>query len=249
MDTFILAITSPFIAYAAAIAVGLVVLILTWIIHPYTVGQLTQFTESPLSQFFTRVVSTITWAGIAAYFMFLFLTDKGTSIEVPGLSTSPVAEETDAPPITDTPPVTQREKPSTTQTELPEQANKKPAIKDTHQQPPKPVTAPRAKPPKPSDGDIAKSDTNNIQLKIADLKGKLAVVDAKIESERTRWKNASAVINKLTNFKRTPVREGSPQYYKCLAASKIIKEVEAGAPALKAEKAKLKAMIKSLEGK
>ena len=100
-----------------------------------------------------------------------------------------------------------------------------------------------------SGADGAKSDTDSIQLKIADLKGNLAVVDVKIESERTRWKNAHAVINKHTNFDRKRVWQGSPQYAECLAASKIIKAVEAGVPALKAEKAKLKAMIQSLEGK
>jgi len=86
-----------------------------------------------------------------------------------------------------------------------------------------------------------------LKERVARLKGELAGVEQEIESERVRWKNALAVINKLTNFKRTPVRQGSQEYYKCLAASKIIKEIEARAPALKAEKAKLKAMIKSLE--
>jgi hypothetical protein len=80
------------------------------------------------------------------------------------------------------------------------------------------------------------------------LRGQLAEVETVIEGEQIRWKNATAVINKLTNYKRTPVREGSRQYHQCLAASKIIRNVEGGAPALKVKRAKLKAMIESLEG-
>jgi hypothetical protein len=84
-------------------------------------------------------------------------------------------------------------------------------------------------------------------MRIAELKGELAVVDAKIASETARWQGGIDTINRLTNFKRTPVREGSPQYHQCMEASRIIKEVESGAAALKAEKARLTAMIESLQ--
>lgn len=75
-------------------------------------------------------------------------------------------------------------------------------------------------------------------------KASLAEVEGKIAAEKQRWTDATAVINKLTNNKRTPVREGTQEYYKCVEASKIIQEVEKGAADLKAEKARLEAIIK-----
>ena len=82
---------------------------------------------------------------------------------------------------------------------------------------------------------------------IPSIKGDLAKVNSKIESERARWRRATDAINTLTNFKRTPVREGSPAYHQWVEASKIITEVEQGAGALKAEKARLEAMLTELE--
>jgi hypothetical protein len=96
--------------------------------------------------------------------------------------------------------------------------------------------------------ETSEPEGQSVGLRIAELKGELASVDTKIQSERQRWQEGINVINRLTNFKRTPVREGSPQYHQCLAASRVIQEVEAGAPNLKAEKARLEAVIKSLEG-
>jgi hypothetical protein len=87
---------------------------------------------------------------------------------------------------------------------------------------------------------------DSIKVKVAESKGELAVIEAKIESERARWQAAVDTINQLTNFKKSPVREGSLQYHKCMEASKIINEVEAGAPKLKSEKAKLEAIINEL---
>jgi hypothetical protein len=83
--------------------------------------------------------------------------------------------------------------------------------------------------------------------KLTTLKGELAVLNTKIETERSRWQTATNTINRLTNNKRTPVQEGSQPYYQCLAASKVIQEVEAGAGELKAEKARLEATIQELE--
>lgn len=83
--------------------------------------------------------------------------------------------------------------------------------------------------------------------RLAELKGELAEVNATIESERRRWQQALDTINRLTNFKTRPVVEGSPQYHQCLAASKVIQEVEEGAPELKAKKARLEAVIEELE--
>lgn len=83
--------------------------------------------------------------------------------------------------------------------------------------------------------------------KLAELKGELATINAKIDSERSRFQAGVDVINRLTNFKKTPVQEGTQAYYKCVEASKIVQEVEAGAAELKAEKARLEATITELE--
>jgi hypothetical protein len=82
---------------------------------------------------------------------------------------------------------------------------------------------------------------------VAELKGQLAEVEITIKNEQARWKSGLAVINKLTNYKKTPVKEGSRAYRQCLEASNMMKKIEAGAPKLKAQKSKLEAMIKSLE--
>ena len=86
-----------------------------------------------------------------------------------------------------------------------------------------------------------------VKDKLTTLKGELAVLNTNIETERARWQTATNTINRLTNNKRTPVQEGSQPYFQCLAASKVIQEVEAGAAELKAEKARLEAMIRELE--
>jgi hypothetical protein len=95
-------------------------------------------------------------------------------------------------------------------------------------------------------GSVA-APTDNLKVKLAELKGELAEVDAKMNTERTRYQTSIDTINRLTNFKRTPVREGSPEYYRCLEASKVIQDVEAGAGELKAKKVQLEATIKALE--
>jgi len=70
---------------------------------------------------------------------------------------------------------------------------------------------------------------------------RLAEVDARIAQEKQRWTEANALINKLTNNRKTPVQEGTQAYYRCLEASKVMQAVEAGAAALKEEKARLEA--------
>jgi hypothetical protein len=92
-----------------------------------------------------------------------------------------------------------------------------------------------------------KSGKDSVELKVADLKSELAAIEIRIQAERSRWQEAVNLINRLTNFKRTPVSEGSPQYHECMAASRVIKEVEEGAPALKGEKARLESMIQTLD--
>lgn len=103
----------------------------------------------------------------------------------------------------------------------------------------------------PNDTDsstaLVADPTQNVKVKLAELKGELAEVDSKINIERARYQTSTDTINRLTNFKRTPVREGTPEYYRCLEASKIIQEVEAGAGELKTKKAQLEASIEALE--
>jgi len=75
----------------------------------------------------------------------------------------------------------------------------------------------------------------------------LEAVEARIRRERAQWQAGLEVINRLTNFKKTPVVEKSREYYQCLEASKVINQVEAGAPALKATKARLEAEIRAMD--
>lgn len=82
--------------------------------------------------------------------------------------------------------------------------------------------------------------------KEAEVRIKLAEVNAKMDSDRKRYNDALNVINTLTHNKRRPVREGSPEYHKCVAASNIIGEIERSAPELIEEKQKLEAVLKAL---
>lgn len=101
--------------------------------------------------------------------------------------------------------------------------------------------------PEAIESEVKRPKKDSIDMNLLDIKEKLAATEEKIQIERKRWRDALAVINKLTNNKRTPVREGSVEYHRCLAASQIIQEVEAGAPVLKAEKARLEEMIRLIE--
>ena len=82
---------------------------------------------------------------------------------------------------------------------------------------------------------------------LPELKGRLAAINSKMSNDRERFQSALGTINRLTNYKRTPVQEGTQAYQQCLNASKTIQEIEAGVPALKAEKASLEAQISELE--
>jgi chromosome segregation ATPase len=85
------------------------------------------------------------------------------------------------------------------------------------------------------------------KTRLVEAKGELSAVNTRIDAERARYQAALEVINRLTNFKRTPVQEGSRAYYQCLEASKIIQEVEAGAPRLKEERARLQTVIDEIQ--
>lgn len=75
----------------------------------------------------------------------------------------------------------------------------------------------------------------------------LAAIEDAIVGDQEAFNLANAEINKLTNFRKTPVQQGSQAYYRCVAASDTIKAVEANTPKLKAEKARLEELIKGLE--
>ncbi len=77
----------------------------------------------------------------------------------------------------------------------------------------------------------------------------LDTVKAKIQAEKKRWSAASAVINRLTNNKKTPVQEGTQAYFQCLEASKVMQAVEANAELLKKEKARLEELARPTDEK
>ena len=98
-----------------------------------------------------------------------------------------------------------------------------------------------------NDPIVVENDKNEEAERLPILKAELAALNVRMDAEYAKYKAGLDTINKLTNFKRTPVQEGTQAYYKCIEASKAIKEVEAGATNLKSEKAQLKTLIKELE--
>lgn len=81
---------------------------------------------------------------------------------------------------------------------------------------------------------------------IMEVQVALAEVNAKMDTDRGQYREALNVINSLTHNKRRPVVQGSREYHQCVAASKVISEIETGAPALKAEKTRLEAVLSAL---
>lgn len=251
-------------------AAGFVALIIGWMIHPWTVGGLTRWVESPMQQFFARVGTAVGAAAFTVVGGFHLLDKNGTgsagssssaaAVETTNSSDTsddPFAEpRTSAPAVArpSAPPVARVEQPAsvrpTAQSEAAPESPKTISREITTTRPaPEVVETPREKTSTKPESESIEPSTDSVQLKVAELKGELAALDTKIQAERDRWQEGVNVINRLTNFKRTPVREGSPQYHQCMAASRVIKEVEAGAAGLKAEKARLEAMIQSLENK
>jgi hypothetical protein len=97
----------------------------------------------------------------------------------------------------------------------------------------------------PSEPKVSPSSYKAVRL--AEAKAELAVMESKISTERQRFQQASDTINRLTNFKKTPVKEGSAAYRQCLDASRVIQEVEQKAPSMTAEKTRLATLIAELE--
>jgi hypothetical protein len=83
--------------------------------------------------------------------------------------------------------------------------------------------------------------------RLTDARSELAGLTTRMNNERAQYQASIDTINRLTNFKRTPVQEGSAAYHQCVEASKVISNIEAGAPALKERKAELEALVKDLE--
>ena len=93
---------------------------------------------------------------------------------------------------------------------------------------------------------VAKTEAVSGDDQLAKAKADLQALVTRMDRERVAINDALAVINKHTNFKRTPVREGSAAYFQCLAASKVIQAFEANTPALHAEKRALEKKIQAL---
>jgi len=64
-------------------------------------------------------------------------------------------------------------------------------------------------------------------------------IDARLAELTVIWKQDTAIINRLTNFKRTPVQQGSQAYNTCMQSSQRIQQAEAEAKTLKERKADL----------
>lgn len=101
--------------------------------------------------------------------------------------------------------------------------------------------------PKESPSETKVSPSPDKSVRLAEAKAELAALESQVTTERQRWQQASDTINRLTNFKKTPVKEGSSAYQQCLAASRIIQEVEQKAPGMTVEKTRLETLIKELE--
>lgn len=76
----------------------------------------------------------------------------------------------------------------------------------------------------------------------------LAALDATMTTERANYQKALGVINRLTNYKRTPVVDGSPAFHECLRAKNIIDAIDASAQGRITERARLEAIIRAHGG-
>lgn len=110
-------------------------------------------------------------------------------------------------------------------------------------QPPQGTPSPPAPPREPA---MVPPAPNPQSERILEAKVRLAEIESLIESERKRYQDALALINKLTNNKRTPVVQGAHAHRQCMAASNLMGEIEQKAPQMKAEKAKLEATLEAL---
>jgi hypothetical protein len=91
------------------------------------------------------------------------------------------------------------------------------------------------------------SERADTKSRLTDARSELADLTTRMNNERAQYQASIDTINRLTNFKRTPVQEGSAAYHQCVEASNVISKIEAGAPELKARKVELEELIKELE--
>lgn len=96
-------------------------------------------------------------------------------------------------------------------------------------------------------GQSKGEEADSVKIKVAELKGELAVINSKIDVERKRWKEASDLINAITNNGTQPVIRNSPEHVRMYEAQVIMKDVEAKAPGLKEQKTKIEETLKALE--
>jgi hypothetical protein len=64
-------------------------------------------------------------------------------------------------------------------------------------------------------------------------------IDTRLEELKTIWHQDNAIINRLTNFKKTPVQEGSKAYFQCVESAKRMQQAEAEAKNLKEKRSRL----------
>ena len=235
----------------------LIGLISGWIFYPFTIGAFTRAIRSPWKHFTERCSTAFVTAIAVAFVGFKVAQNFTAPAQVPASHSPREQEEEKAQDPFDKATATAASNVATEVLE-PEPANaadlstppSSPSLSMETDQP-KPVETPPSpasdSSAKPKLKASAKQAVDPTPIKLAELKGELAKVNTQIESERARWTEALNTINQLTNFKKTPVKEGSPAYHRCMAASKVIHEVETGATTLKAEKARLEASIKELE--
>ena len=74
-------------------------------------------------------------------------------------------------------------------------------------------------------------------------------IDDRLDALALSWRQDMAIINRLTNYKRTPVQEGTQAYYACCEASQRIQRAEAEAKVLKVRKGLLESSAGSLPDK
>ena len=97
----------------------------------------------------------------------------------------------------------------------------------------------------PSEPEVSRSPDKAIR--IAEAKAELTSLESRIAAERQRFRQATDIINRLTNFKKTPVKEGSSAYHQCMEASRVIQDVEQKAPGMTSERIRIATLLTELE--
>jgi hypothetical protein len=83
--------------------------------------------------------------------------------------------------------------------------------------------------------------------RIINAQTELASVDSKIAFEQKRWNDNNAIVNKITNFWRVRVQEGSNNHRVCVQAALEMDDAKAKAPELLARKKELEALIEAIK--